>query len=126
VKFARKARITFDSTTTGGCLHLPSPNQVSSSNYWEAHCLTLTSSALGESPPPPPRARIGRDELIAKMVGLAENLPLIALVGAGGIGKRSIALTDLHHDCIRKRFRDNTSLTHKEQIPRNYRQWWRS
>jgi len=55
---------------------------------------------LGESPPPPPGACFGRDELIEKIVSLAENLTSIALIGAGGIGKTSIALSVLH-DCER-------------------------
>ena len=61
-----------------------------------------TSSAHGESSPPPSRACYGRDELIAKVVGLAENLEPVALIGAGGIGKTSIALSVLHHDRIKK------------------------
>ena len=57
--------------------------------------LIFTSSTPGESPPPAPRACFGRDGLIEKIVGLAENLMPIALVGVGGIGKTSIALTVL-------------------------------
>ena len=64
------------------------------------------SSILGESPPPPPRVCFGRDTLIEGIVGLAENLSPIALLGTGGIGKTSIALTVLHHDRIRDRFGD--------------------
>ena len=64
-------------------------------------------SILGESPPPPPRACFGRDELIESIVSLAENLNPVALIGAGGIGKTSIALTVLHHGRIKERFGDN-------------------
>jgi hypothetical protein len=46
-------------------------------------------------PPPAPRACFGRDELVGRIVGLAETLTPFALIGAGGIGKTSIALTIL-------------------------------
>ena len=65
------------------------------------------SSIYGESPPPAPRACFGRDEIIEKIVDLAENLTPVALIGTGGIGKTSIALTVLHHDRIKKRFGDH-------------------
>ena len=67
----------------------------------------IVPSVLGESPPPPPRACFGRDELIETIIGLAENLNPIALIGAGGIGKTSVALTVLHHRRIKERFGDN-------------------
>src|SRR5258705_512578 len=62
------------------------------------------SVPLGELPPPPPRACFGREELIEKIVGLAENLDPIALIGVGGIGKTSVALAALHSDRIKQRF----------------------
>ena len=61
----------------------------------------------GEAPPPAPRACFGRGGLIEEIVSLAENLQPVALVGAGGIGKTSIALTVLHHDRIKKHFGGN-------------------
>ena len=67
----------------------------------------MDSSILGESPPPPPRACFGRDELIENNVGLAEDLTPLALIGPRGIGKTSIALAVLHHDRIRRQFGDN-------------------
>ena len=68
------------------------------------------SVPLGESPPPPPRACFGRDELVDKLVSFAEILEPIALIGAGGIGKISIALAALHHNRIKDRFANRTPL----------------
>ncbi|TFK48584.1 hypothetical protein OE88DRAFT_1810445, partial [Heliocybe sulcata] len=72
--------------------------------------LAKTNIFLSRTPPPKPSIFCGRDQETSDAVHLltskAISQPNLAILGSGGMGKTSLALTILHHAAVKAHFKD--------------------
>ncbi|KAF7364973.1 TPR-like protein [Mycena venus] len=70
-----------------------------------AHLIANLNSSSHPALPPAPSIFFGRSVEVYEVVDLINHGPAhVAIVGAGGIGKTSIALTSIHHSDVQKSF----------------------
>ena len=79
----------------------------------------------GEIPPPSPGTLFGRGDLIDEIVGHAECHKSIALIGAGGIGKTSIARAVLYDDRVKQHFGENRRFVLCDELLASHNQFLR-
>jgi len=79
----------------------------------------FNSVDVSTSPPPAPDIFFGRDEYVATAIDLIQQTTppaRLAILGAGGIGKTSIALAILHHVNIQGQFKERCYFVQCEAV----------
>ena len=70
----------------------------------------------GESPPRAPKLFLGRDALVEEILASMDNDTPVALIGPGGAGKSSLALTILHHKRAKQKFGCERRFMHCDKL----------